>query len=353
DPQSIFMSGIHLDQFYGIEIDDFACEIARLSLWLAEHQLNKQWEEHIGSAPPALPLRSSGKIWSGNSLKIDWQTVCPKNVDEEVYVIGNPPFLGTTGRSDEQRADMQAVFSGFKSLGYLDFVACWFWKGAQYIQNSRAELALVATNSLCQGEQVATLWPAIFGLGLSIHIAYPTFTWANNARDKAAVHVVIVGLSGRSKARQLFQRIDGQWHNKQVSNISPYLVEGSNVAVVAQTKPLVEGVPTLLFGNKPTDGGNLLLDRTERDALLEKEPKAACWIKKVLGADEFLNGKERWCLWLVDATQNDFQQMPEVHKRIEKIRLLRIKAGHPAALKWLRSHTYLCRLANQKLAITF
>ncbi|EMW0871101.1 class I SAM-dependent DNA methyltransferase [Klebsiella quasipneumoniae] len=333
DPQSIFMSGIHLDQFYGIEIDDFACEIARLSLWLAEHQLNKQWEEHIGSAPPALPLRSSGKIWSGNSLKIDWQTVCPKNVDEEVYVIGNPPFLGTTGRSDEQRADMQAVFSGFKSLGYLDFVACWFWKGAQYIQNSRAELALVATNSLCQGEQVATLWPAIFGLGLSIHIAYPTFTWANNARDKAAVHVVIVGLSGRSKARQLFQRIDGQWHNKQVSNISPYLVEGSNVAVVAQTKPLVEGVPTLLFGNKPTDGGNLLLDRTERDALLEKEPKAACWIKKVLGADEFLNGKERWCLWLVDATQNDFQQMPEVHKRIEKIRSLRIKAGHPAALK--------------------
>ncbi|EEW1691344.1 TPA: class I SAM-dependent DNA methyltransferase [Escherichia coli] len=333
DPQSIFMSGIHLDQFYGIEIDDFACEIARLSLWLAEHQLNKQWEEHIGSAPPALPLRSSGKICSGNSLKIDWQTVCPKNVDEEVYVIGNPPFLGTTGRSDEQRADMQAVFSGFKSLGYLDFVACWFWKGAQYIQNSRAELALVATNSLCQGEQVATLWPAIFGLGLSIHIAYPTFTWANNARDKAAVHVVIVGLSSRSKVRQLFQRIDGQWHNKQVSNISPYLVEGSNVAVVAQTKPLVEGVPTLLFGNKPTDGGNLLLDRTELDALLEKEPKASCWIKKVLGADEFLNGKERWCLWLVDATQNDFKHMPEVHKRIEKIRSLRIKAGHPAALK--------------------
>ncbi|MCK7380352.1 DNA methyltransferase [Enterobacter cloacae] len=333
DPQSIFMSSIHLDQFYGIEIDDFACEIARLSLWLAEHQLNKQWEEHIGSAPPALPLRSSGKIWSGNSLKIDWQTVCPKDVDEEIYVIGNPPFLGTTGRSDEQRADMQAVFSGFKSLGYLDFVACWFWKGAQYIQNSRAELALVATNSLCQGEQVATLWPAIFGLGLSIHIAYPTFTWANNARDKAAVHVVIVGLSGRSKARQLFQRIDGQWHNKQVSNISPYLVEGSNVAVVAQTKPLVESVPTLLFGNKPTDGGNLLLDRTERDTLLQKEPKASCWIKKVLGADEFLNGKERWCLWLVDATQNDFQHMPEVHKRIEKIRSLRIKAGHPAALK--------------------
>lgn len=136
DPQSIFMSGIHLDQFYGIEIDDFACEIARLSLWLAEHQLNKQWEEHIGSAPPALPLRSSGKIWSGNSLKIDWQTICPKDVDDEVYVIGNPPFLGTTGRSDEQRADMHAVFSGFKSLGYLDFVACWFWKGGSIFRTA-------------------------------------------------------------------------------------------------------------------------------------------------------------------------------------------------------------------------
>ncbi|NTX69480.1 class I SAM-dependent DNA methyltransferase [Lelliottia amnigena] len=333
DPQSIFLSGIHLDQFYGIEIDDFACEIARLSLWLAEHQLNKQWEEHIGSAPPALPLRSSGKICSGNSLQIDWNTICPKNIDDEVYVIGNPPFLGTLGRSDEQRADMQSVFSGFKSLGYLDFVACWFWKGAQYIQNSRAELALVATNSLCQGEQVATLWPSIFNLGLSIHIAYPTFTWANNARDKAAVHVIIVGLSGRSKVCQLYQQIDGQWHSKQVSNISPYLVEGSKIAVVAKPKPMVNGVPPLLFGNKPTDGGHLLMNRSERDSLLKLEPQATRWIKKVLGADEFLNGKERWCLWLVDTPENDIQLMPEVRKRIEKIRTLRINAGHPAALK--------------------
>lgn len=348
DPQSIFMSGIHLDQFYGIEIDDFACEIARLSLWLAEHQLNKQWEEHIGSAPPALPLRSSGKIWSGNSLQKNWQEVCPKGVDDEVYVIGNPPFLGTLGRSDEQRADMLSVFSGFKSLGYLDFVACWFWKGAQYIQNSRAELALVATNSLCQGEQVATLWPSIFGLGLSIHIAYPTFTWANNARDKAAVHVVIVGLSGQRKIRQLYQQIDGQWHCKQVSNISPYLVEGNNIAVLAKTKPMVQGVPPLLFGNKPTDGGHLLMNRVERDSLLKLEPQAARWIKKVLGADEYLNSKERWCLWLVDATENDIQLMPEVQKRIEKIRALRIKAGHPAALKMAKKPHIFMQVSQPK-----
>lgn len=327
DPQSIFMSGIHLDQFYGIEIDDFACEIARLSLWLAEHQLNKQWEEHIGSAPPALPLRSSGKIWSGNSLQKDWQAVCPKGADDEVYVVGNPPFLGTLGRSDEQRADMQAVFTGFKSLGGLDFVACWFWKGAQYIQNSRAELALVATNSLCQGEQVATLWPSIFELGLSMHIAYPTFTWANNARDKAAVHVVIVGLSGRSKTRQLFQQVDGHWHSKQVSNISPYLVEGSNIAVVPTVKPMVDGIPPLLFGNKPTDGGNLLLNRAERDALLRQEPQASRWIKKILGSDEFLNSQDRWCLWLVGITDEELQLMPNVYSRVQKVAEMRRKSS--------------------------
>ncbi|MGL5295048.1 MAG: class I SAM-dependent DNA methyltransferase, partial [Aeromonas sp.] len=201
DPQGFAMSGLHLSQFYGIEIDDFACEIARLSLWLAEHQLNSRWQQEFGFAPPALPLRASGNIHSGNSLQLDWNQVCPKEPEDEVYVIGNPPFLGTLGRSDEQRTDMQAVFTGFKSLGALDFVACWFWKGAQYIQGSRAELALVSTNSICQGEQVATLWPAVFKLGINIHFAYPTFAWANNARDKAAVHVVIVGLSARHKTR--------------------------------------------------------------------------------------------------------------------------------------------------------
>lgn len=333
DPQSIFMSSIHLDQFYGIEIDDFACEIARLSLWLAEHQLNKQWEEHIGSAPPALPLRSSGKIWSGNSLQKDWQEVCPKKVDDEVYVIGNPPFLGTVGRSELQRSDMQKIFSNFKTIGGLDFVACWFWKGAQYIQNSHAELALVATNSLCQGEQVATLWPPIFALGLHIHIAYQTFTWANNARDKAAVHVVVIGLSGKSKTRQLYQLVDANWHSKLVGNISPYLVEGSNIVVEPKSKPIIKDVPQLLFGNKPTDGGHLLMNSHERDKLLEVEPQAARWIKKVLGADEFLNAKERWCLWLADITDAELRAMPHVFNRVQKVAEARRRSPDKGAQK--------------------
>ncbi|OSN02845.1 hypothetical protein AU510_16545, partial [Lonsdalea britannica] len=326
EPQTFSMSGLHLSQFYGIEIDDFACQVARLSLWLAEHQVNSQWEKAFGFAPPALPLRESGNIHSGNSLRLDWHQICPKQVDDEVYVIGNPPFLGTLGRSDEQRADMQAVFSEFKALGTLDFVACWFWKGAQYIQNSRAELALVATNSICQGEQVATLWPPIFSLGLNIHFAYPTFPWANNARDKAAVHVIIIGLSAQLKTRKLYQRVDGEWHCEQVSNISPYLVEGNNVAVSARKKNFVNGVNPLTRGNGPTDGGNLLLNRTERDELIKKEPKSEHWIKKILGADEFLNSKERWCLWLKEATNEDLLSMPFIHRRVNAVRSFRLKS---------------------------
>lgn len=337
DPQGFTMSGLHLSQFYGIEIDDFACEVARLSLWLAEHQINSQWQQEFGFAPPALPLRESGNIHSSNSLRLDWQQVCPKSPEDEVYIIGNPPFLGTLGRSDEQKADMQAVFDGFKALGYLDYVACWFWKGAQYIQQSQAELALVSTNSICQGEQVSTLWPAIFSLGLNIQLAYPTFPWANNARDKAAVHVVVIGLTAQEKQRLLYQKIDGEWHCKQVKNISPYLLEGSNIAIGTPNKPLVSGVPTLLFGNKPTDGGNLFLTTEERDDLIAREPLSEKWVRKILGASEFLNGKDRWCLWLVDATEEDLLAMPEVRKRTDEIRKLRIKAGHPAALKMAES----------------
>ena len=328
EPQQGFsMSGLHLDQFYGIEIDDFACEIARLALWLAEHQLNKQWEQTFGYAPPSLPLRSSGNIVSGNSLVLDWDHVCPKGIEDEVYVIGNPPFLGTLGRSEEQRINMLNLFSDFSGLNKLDFVACWFWKGAQYIQHSRAELAFVSTNSICQGESVATLWPRVFSLGLSIHIAYQTFPWANNARDKAAVHVVIVGLSAQPKTKRLYQEIDGAWHSSNVANISPYLVEGSNIAVATRTKPLFEDTMPLVNGNKPSDGGHLILNREERDELLRREPQANRWVKKFLGADEFLNAKERWCLWLVDATEEDLLAMPEVRKRLAGVRQARLNGG--------------------------
>ncbi len=319
EPQGFSMSGLHLSQFYGIEIDDFACEIARLSLWLAEHQLNSQWEQAFGFAPPALPLRESGNIKSGNSLRLNWSNICPKETDDEVYVIGNPPFLGTQGRSEEQKMDMQLVFSNFGPLGTLDYVASWFWKGAQYICNSKAELALVATNSICQGEQVAILWPSLFKLGLNIHLAYPTFTWANNARDKAAVHVIIVGLSSQSKIHRLYQFVEGEWHSRLVNNISPYLIEGNTLVVAPQSKPISKDVLPMVRGNMPYEGGYLLLNRQEYDEILKHEPQASKWIKKVMGAEEFLNSKERWCLWLVDATPDDLKSMPLVLERVNKV----------------------------------
>jgi hypothetical protein len=317
--QGFFISNIHLDQFYGIEIDDFACEIARLSLWLAEHQVNKQWEEHIGPAEPALPLKATGKIVSGNSLNIDWNTVCVNSGSDEIYLIGNPPFKGHRGRSEAQRTEMKKVFKGFKSLGLLDYVACWFWKGAEYIKDTNAELALVSTNSISQGEQVGTLWPSVFKKGVSIHLAYPTFSWANNAKDKAAVHVVIVGLTAKAKKGLLFELVEKEWHSKVVDRISPYLLEGGSTCVVATKTPINPSIPNLLFGNMPNDGGHLLLNRAERDDLISNEPAAKKWIKKVLGADEFLNSKERWCLWLKNATKDDLLSMPHVLQRVEKV----------------------------------
>ncbi|TOP61912.1 DNA methyltransferase [Vibrio parahaemolyticus] len=343
--QGFFISNIHLDQFYGIEIDDFACEIARLSLWLAEHQINKQWEEHIGPAEPALPLKATGKIVSENSLQIDWDEVCPKNCNDEVYVIGNPPFLGTVGRSATQREDMKKVFSGFKSLGTLDYVACWFWKGAKFIKNSNAELALVATNSICQGEQVGTIWPQVFDLGLHIHFAYQSFPWANNARDKAAVHVVIVGLSSRAKKKDIYQLVDDNWHCESVSNISPYLIEGTSSAVVSRRKPLKDDVPALLFGNKPNDGGHLLLSTEEKLELTNQEPNSAKWIKRALGAEEFLKSKERWCLWLDGITSDELASLPNVKRRVELVGEVRRSSPDKGAQK-LAERPHLFRDLN-------
>lgn len=327
----MFMTGIKLSQFYGIEIDDFAHEIALLSLWLAEHQMHQEFQAAFGYAEPMLPLKASGHITHANSLRVDWNSICPKKVEDEVYVIGNPPFLGTTSRSEEQTRDMKHVFVGFSALGYLDLVACWFWKGAKYIQGSKAELALVTTNSICQGEQVATLWPSIFDLGLSIHIAYQSFPWSNNAKQNAGVHVSIIGLSASPEKKVIFNCIGYEWHSREVSNISPYLMEGSNLAVQKRKTPILPVAP-MVFGNKPTDGGNLILSRAERDELITSEPAAEKWIRKLYGADEFLKGKERWCLWLVDATQNEIEAMPEVLRRTQEVAKLRIAAGHPAAL---------------------
>lgn len=347
DSNAIFSSQIRLDQFYGIELDDFAHEIAMLSLWLAEHQMNLAHENELGNTLPTLPLKSGGNIKAANSLREDWEAFCHRSnrAEDEVYIVGNPPFGGSNSRDEEQNEDMDMVFDGWKKYGVLDYVACWFWKGAQYIRASRAKLALVATNSISQGDQVATLWPPIFSLGNRIAFAYQTFPWANNAKDKAAVHVVIIGLeaaylsdglSPNSAQPKLYKLLDKEWHSQSVANISPYLIPGSNLAVAAREQPLCN-VSKMVYGNKPVEGGNLILTTEEKDSLIAREPQSAKWIKKLLGSDEFLNGKQRWCLWLTDLTQEDLDSLPEKHplvsERVEKVRAVRLASKKAATVQ--------------------
>lgn len=319
----MFMSSIKLSQFYGIEIDDFAHEIALLSLWLTEHQMNQAFRNEFGYTAPTLPLKDAGHIVHGNSLRLDWNIVCSKNSAEEVYVCGNPPFLGVNGRSDEQNQDMEQVFKDFKSFKSLDFVACWFSKGARYISNSNAELAFVSTNSISQGEQVAALWPSILNLGVFIHFAYQSFAWKNSAKFNAGVHVVIIGLSNKVATKVLYKKLNKEWHSQQVRNINPYLIDAENTIVSSRSNPLCQ-VPKMVYGNKPTDGGYLLFNKLEKEELIKNEPKSEKWIRRLLGAEEFLNGKERFCLWLKDADIEDLKDIPSVMSRLENVKKNRL-----------------------------
>ena len=328
-----FDSVVNLDNLYGIEYDDFASQIARLSLWLAEHQMNVLFEQELGASTPMLPLKDSGHIVYGNSLRINWHEVCPNNGSDEIYIIGNPPFGGTGSRNDEQSKDMEFTFKGLKKFKSLDYVTSWFWKGSQYIAHSNAELALVSTNSIAQGEQVAMLFPYIFDLGIGINFAYQTFPWRNNAKHNAAVHVVIIGLSAKPSSKKLiFKLIDKAWHSETVTNISPYLIEGSNIAVQSKRTPIHDG-SKMVYGNKPVDGGNLILSSEEKDELISKEPASEKWMKKLLGSAEFLNAKERYCLWLVNISDEELDNLPLVKNRVNKTEEMRLASKDEGANK--------------------
>ena len=328
-----FDSMVSLDNLYGIEYDDFASQIARLSLWLAEHQMNVLFEQEFGASQPMLPLKDSGHIVYGNSLRIDWNEVCPNNGSDEIYIIGNPPFGGKSKRSASQLNDMEIVFKGLKKIKTLDYVACWFYKGALYIKDTNASLALVATNSINQGEQVALLWPLIFKLGLNINFAYQTFQWKNSAKNNAGVHVVVVGLSNKNTTKnKIYKLVDDTWHKEIVGNISPYLVSGSNT-VIEGRRSSISGNSPILFGNMPYDYGNLLLNTEEKNELVLNEPSSEQWLKRIIGSDEFLNSKERWCLWLVGISNEELDEMPLVKSRVDNVRYARLESTDKAAHK--------------------
>ena len=347
-----FDSVISLDNFFGIEIDDFAVQIARLSLWLAEHQMNVKFHEAFGQSRATLPLKDSGHIVQGNSLRLDWQAVCPNDGEQEIYVVGNPPFGGSGNRSDEQTADMEKVFVGFKKFKFLDFVTAWFWKGANYLKDShdkgsQAKMALVSTNSIAQGEQVAMLFPYIFGLGVGIGFAYQSFPWKNNAKHNAGVHVVIIGLEMMNEGQKtIYSQVDGIWHSEKVKNVSPYLIAGSNITVESRDKPLYSG-SKMVYGNKPTDDGNFFFNsKEERDKFLLQEPLAEKYVRKVLGAREFLNGEQRWCLWFADESLETLEEMKNVKEILEKVKLFRLESISQATKK-IASEPHLFQQISQ------
>ena len=293
---------ITLTQFYGIELDEYACDTATLSLWLAEHQMNVKFQEELYVLPETLPLKPSGHIVCGNACRLDWNTVCPHTPDDEVYIMGNPPYLGSKLQDDSQKEDMKIAMQGTDAAKTVDYIAAWFWKGAKYINGTKAKYAFVTTNSISQGEQVAMLWKPIFDLGEEIFFARTSFKWSNNAKYNAAVIVAIIGVGNKSMdSKRLF--CEATLSEKKVSSINPYLSEGDSL-IVPRTNEPPKGLPELLFGSMPRDGGYLNFDKTTAEKILSEYPKASKFIKHYIGSQEILQGLERFCLWIDDTKEN-------------------------------------------------
>ena len=312
---------VSINQFYGIEINDFAAVVATTALWISEAQMLAETERIVQQDISFLPLRAYNNICEGNALQTDWTSLCPK--EELTYIIGNPPFVGYSLQSAGQKEDMLQILTDekgkpYKMAGKVDYVAAWFFKAAQLMQGTSIRTAFVATNSITQGEQVAAVWqPVMERFGAHIDFAYPSFRWDNEASDKAHVHCVIVGFScdpalAKAKRKKLF----AQEGCKEVDNINAYLVAANNEFINNRKLPLCD-VPLMTTGNRPADGGFLIIEQEDYDDFIAKEPDAVPFIKKFVGSTEFINNKKRYCLWLVDASPAQMRKMPLVMKRIE------------------------------------
>jgi hypothetical protein len=322
-------SGISLNHFYAIELDDFAHEIAILSLWLAEHQMNQEFFKAFGRTKPALPLQQTGSIVHGNSTRIDWETVCPKNEGDEIYILGNPPYLGSSMQNAEQKDDMALVFKGFNNYKNLDYIAAWFIKGSNYIQNYNAQFAFVSTNSICQGEQVALLWPPIYDATLEISFAHTSFKWNNNAKANAAVSVIIVGVRNIDKSQKFIFNGNTKY---VVNNINAYLTNAHNIIVEKRNKQ-ISNLLVMASGIKAGDGGNLILNEDEKNNLLAEYPESKRLIKDYIGADDLMNGRKRYCIWVNEENKELSYSIPPLLKRFEKCRELRIASKKAATRK--------------------
>ena len=323
------LSRVTVNQFYGIEIDASAAHIAQVALWITDHQMNLLCAARFGTTRPSVPLIASAHILQANALRTDWAELLPPA--QCSYIVGNPPFVGAKYQSAEQRADVALVMGNIPNCGLLDYVACWHVKAAAYMQaNAAICTALVSTNSICQGEQVGVLWPHMLEQGLHLHFAHRTFQWSNEGKGVAAVHCIIVGYGKQPPAQPVIfdysSNIKAETGERLVvQRINPYLVDAPDALLTRRSKPLCD-VPVMGIGNKPIDDGNYLFTPAEKDAFVAREPASEKFFRRWLGADEFLNGIERWCLWLGDALPSDLSKLPECRKRIDAVQKFRLNS---------------------------
>ena len=322
---------VNVDQFFGIEYEEFPAQIAQVAMWLVDHQINLKVSEEFGMYFARIPLQSSANIVHGNALKIPWEDVVAQ--ERLAYILGNPPFIGSKYQKPEQRAEIAQVSGKVKSCGILDYVTGWYFLAAQYIQETEIECAFVSTNSIAQGEQVGVLWKKLAAEHIRINFAHRTFQWNSEARGKAAVHCVIIGFAAFSrKDKRIYEYDDirSEPHEIKAGNINAYLVDGPWVTIANRRKPISNDAPVVRLGNQPIDGGYYLFTPEEKAAFLKIEPKAAPFFKQWIGAREFLNGIERWCLWLGDCSPAELQQMPACVEQIKKVQAFRLKSKRKA-----------------------
>jgi hypothetical protein len=289
------VSKINIESLYGIEIDDFATEIAILSLWIAKHQMNREFREKFGVEIPLIPLKEIGQIRADNATRVDWNEVCPNDGLSEIYLISNPPYVGSSMQTGIQKKEFAGVFGVRSFSKNLDYISLWFVKGADYIADTRAQLAFVTTNSVAQGEHVSLLFPTIFDAGVEIGFAYTSFKWENNAKRNAGVTVSVIGLRTPSNARKY---IFTEGLQIQAENINGYLSDAPNVYIGRRSNPTSPSMPRMVRGSQPSDGGNLIIEVPERLKLLAIAPEAEPFIKRYMGASDFIRDDERYCLWV-------------------------------------------------------
>ena len=316
-------SVVNIESFYGIEIDDFAVEVAILSLWIAKHQMNAEFREKFNVAIPLIPLKETGKVQVGNATRVDWNEVCPNDGRSEIYLIGNPPYKGGKSQSREMKSDYPFVFGGRPYSKDLDYIALWFVKGADYIEGTRAELAFVTTNSVSQGEHVGLMFPMIFDKGIEIGYAYTSFKWENNARHNAGVTVAVINLRSERPGKKYIYT-DGL--QIEARNINGYLSDSPNIFMKRQMRALSSQLPTMALGSVPKDDGALVLERAERDELREASVDAESFVKRFMGSVELINDRDRYCLWITKDRAEEAARIPDIGKRLAHVREFRAKS---------------------------